>query len=184
MSTPKIAILDIGFLLLAKKLNIINECSINDYGSGITQTYHIKCGAKTLTFVKKEFASQLEYNKFHYHKLPFEFGTIKYSAFVRLLNSELKQYDSILVKGAQKIAILNQIVPNIRGKMHDIGNFECPNVDILIRDNPTLKQTSCIIHNSQFKYCTSYKTKAIETWLQRNYSLMLIHTKVTSARVH
>jgi hypothetical protein len=177
MCTPKIAIIIFNFLFSNKNLTIINECTISDYSNTTSQTFHIKCGLNTLEYLKKEFKPELGCNYLFGNKLPYDSGSIKYSAFCKLLDTELPQYDIILLKGNQS-DLLNRIVPSISGRVHDIDCFGCPSVDILIYDDERLKQNSCILHDENFKYCTAYKAKAIENWFQTKYSATLIFDKI------
>jgi hypothetical protein len=164
-----IAIIDIGFLLLAKKgINIINECTIRDCTTGTEQTYHIKCGKKTLDHITKNFSRQLKYNKDNYHLMPINHGSTSYSDFCSLLKEQFSNYnyDCILVKGGHKQRILQSILNNNELCVLDVTELGCPSVDSYFGtgSKSKTKQLSCIFHAKEYLYCTAYKVQKLNTW--------------------
>ena len=167
----KIAIVDIGFSLLTKDgVVLINECTIHDCYKNTQQTFHIKCGKKTLESICHKNQGQLQYNKQHFHQIPISYGSINHSDFCALLRQVLSQFDCILVKGDQKKSVLKNIVQKNTLCVLDFSQFQCPSIDSLFRlyqnSNAPIKQSSCLFHNSSFQYCTAYKTQMLHTWLQ------------------
>jgi hypothetical protein len=175
--TPKIAVVDFGFLLLAKNLSLINECTVLDYNSFSSETTHVKCDAQTLCFVKQKFRYQLLYNKKNFHKLPFEYGFIEYKEFCKTLRTDLSSYDIVLVKGGHKTSFLCEIInDNDRAKkcVYNLDTFDCPTLNVLHCNHINSRLTTwtnCGFHTEpNFQYCTAYKTRLIEKWVQRNLS--------------
>jgi hypothetical protein len=167
-NTPKILIVDIGFLLLTKQRILINECTLTDTLTGTTQTYHIACGKRTLESAKKDSFSQLVYNRDNFHKIPFEYGCVKFTEFCRVLNYEVAKFDVVLVKGTQKRAFLNCVIVDKTKQIHEMNDLGCPSLTNLIRDNRQCSQTSCLFHENKFQCCTAFKAVLLEKWVKSN----------------
>src|SRR2546426_2015475 len=108
-----IAIVDIGFSLLIKGTQVlINECSISLVNEITPQTFHIKCGSKTLEKVKEQHHFQLNFNKNKFHKIPLHYGSLKYVDFCDIFVERMVQdgINVVLVKGRQKKDFVKDIL--------------------------------------------------------------------------
>jgi hypothetical protein len=179
MTTPKIAVIDFAFLLLAKDLILVNECTILHYNTNITKTFHIRSGTKTLAYVKKNHSHQLAYNKSVFHGIPYDYGSITFGELSQRLSFDLSQFDVVLVKGSQKVTLVKRILGSGSDVLVcDLGVLDCPSVATLISHDKRLRQTSCNFHSSKFRNCTAFKIRAFEFWMQRNFTPTIIHREV------
>jgi hypothetical protein len=178
MSTSKIAVVDFEFLLFTKDIVLVNEATVLDYNTNITETFHIRCGATTLEYVKNYHAEQLAYNKSAYHGIPYEYGSITYPQLCQRLICNLSQYDVVAVKGTQNVTAIKRILlSNVPVRDLDIGVFPCPSMAVLTHDNYHLEQTSCDFHEAKFRYCTAFKIKLLENWIRTKLTPALSHIR-------
>src|SRR5205823_5013268 len=129
----KLAIVDFGFSLLVKNVVLINECTIMHMSKhtqdSTSQTYHVKCGEKSLQMVKSQsrFMRQAEYNQNNFHSIPLSGGSITYQQLCEILRSELIDCDVILLKGTEKCTLLKSVLC-VDGKVKDLTDLGCPKI--------------------------------------------------------
>lgn len=97
------------------------------------------------------------------HRIPWEAGDVNFEETGKIVNNIFSSFDSIYVKGRQKIDLLCSYVQCKSPEFINLETLGCPKLDTLME--PTWLGSHCFFHNFDPTACTIYKTKSLVRWL-------------------
>ena len=95
----------------------------------------------------------------NYHMLPGISGEIPYTNFRTILNSIVRSYSAVFVKGQEKRKFLEKLTGHIFLNLED---WHCPKFDVL-----PFHEIFCPVHPINFKHCALMKASSFESYINR-----------------
>lgn len=99
------------------------------------------------------------------HKLNHTDGDVDYDNLQTILNELSERYTHFYVKGLQKKKFIEKFTNKPVINMED---YDCPRIDILLRDSCDLSKDTCLFHKDNHNCCTNNRVKVLYLWLIDN----------------
>lgn len=164
MTSTRSLVLDIHCFFNNSLQYIVKEMAVYDLNHHSGQHWIFKA-PKNLDIYNAKARRANKWLTANSHGIHWEDGEVNYEDLSRILNRIASSYDIVYVKGQQKILFIeSQIGNSICPQFVNVESMGCPKFSILLE--PLCIGYNCISHNqSDPRYCTIYKTRAIVRWL-------------------